>query len=255
MKPVKLNWALTPWLRSHNDHGGHTALVSFDCYVDKELFEIIKPEWSGYIMKNGKKTAVYNHSVIETLEEQGRHITIDGIVVCDHQDIKDLTDRLLAMSQNSTNDRISYLSNLYLQKKKWEEQALPVLKELQDMWQSFERATNSEKILGIDAKNFHWTRISAGSDVPEHDYQVDMNYGIRRGITYDEPSHEYFVPVDLYARLKDGVSLEHMRSVVSAAQTLPHKPKFNENDKWSEGYDAKTFEPKKGDWRFKNKYW
>jgi hypothetical protein len=255
MKPVKLNWALAPWMRSHNDHVGHMALLSFDCYVDKDLFEAIKPEWAGYVMKNGKKTALYNYTVLEILEEKGYPITLDGVSIKGCRDKNNLTDYLLEQSQSSTCDWISYLANVYLQKKKWQEQTQGVLTELKNMWQPFERAVNDTQILGMDKTHFSWTRIHAGSDVSEHDYQIDVNYGVRKGITYDEPSHEYFVPVDLYSRLKPDVTVEHLKEVVSVATQLPIKPKFDHNDKWMLGYDSHTFEPKKGDWRFKNKYW
>jgi hypothetical protein len=256
MKEIKLNWALAPYLRSHNDGPGGTALLNFDCYVNQELFASAKNEWVGYIGRNGKKTALYNSEIVSIFLDKGYSVNLDGVVI-NKDDInpnKGLNAQLLTLSQGSTNDYISYLSTLHISKAQWEKQTQSVFTKLDSLWGQTVKVEDAAK-LGLSNKALKFTTILSGSEVPEHDYKIDLTHGVRQTMTYEEPSHEYFVPVYFYSTLKPGVSLETLNDVATQAKSFPKKPTFNHNDKWMDGYDTKTFDPKKSDYRFKNRYY
>lgn len=255
MKEIKMNWALAPYLRSHNEGPGSTALLNFDCYVSQELFALAKEEWAGYISKNGKKTALYNSDIIETILNKGYLVNLDGVVI-KSSDIKQgssINSQLLMLSTASTNDYISYLSNLHVLKTKWTQDTQDVFKQLDSLWGQAEKVENAAK-LGLDKSTLKFTSIASTSELSEQNYMLDLTHGVRQTLTYEEPSHEYFVPVYFYSTLKPGVSLETLNEIAKKAQSFPKKPTFNHNDKWLDGYDTKTFEPKKSDYRFKNRF-
>lgn len=255
MKEIKLNWARAPYLRSHNEGPGYTALLNFDCYVNQDIFALAKSDWVGYIMKNGKKTALYDSTVIESLLDKGYDINLDGIKIKSDNIIKNhsLNAQLLSLSESSTNAHIAKLAHLHNAKTQWHEQSHDIFKELDSLWGQAVKVEDAAKI-GVAGKALKFTSIASGSEVSEQNYAIDLVHGVRQTMTYEEPSHEYFVAVYFYSTLKPQVSVEKLNEVAKKAQALPKKPTFDYNDKWIEGYDIHSFAPKKGDYRFKHNY-
>ena len=242
MMNIKLNWALTPYLRSHNDSLGGSCLVSVDGFVDKNLFELIKSEWAGYVQKNGKKTALYNLHVIDTIIKAGHSVTLEGTQMTLDYNFFDGT------SQNSW---VKSLSSLYQQSQVWKEQSDKLILALKDMFATSVKENEEDTVFGISKSKLQWTHIKLKDNV-EYEFKIDVNYGIQECMTWEEPSHEYFVPIYFYKTLKPGHSANELKELVEKIRSLPKAPEFNHEQKWQEGYDPYTFEPKRNDWRWKN---
>lgn len=245
MKSVKLNWALSPYLRSYNSSHGGKTLVSLDCFADKDLFAVIKSQWAGYIQKHGKKTALYNIHVIDELIDSGYTVMLDGVNM-------NKSSSYLSQSIHSNNDWISFLANLEAQNDKWKAQSQQAVEKLKNMFGQGVDETADKTVFGIPHDKLNWTHLKLKSGEPGYEFKIDLQYGIQECMTWEEPSHEYFVPVYYYKTLKPGVSLDELVSLVKKLQALPKAPSFNHEQKWQEGYDSSTWEPKKNDWRWKS---
>jgi hypothetical protein len=233
MKPLKMNWAKTPYIR--NGSCGWEALVSFDCFVPKEVFEVVKSTFEGYIQKNGKKVALYNLGVIGDLVEAGHQIELDGVNIGNNTRSEDI----LSISENSTNDKVAYLSQFYNRMMKYKEKKEEFNKQLDDFFgKKYFRALSQ----GVEIpKDIKWEYFNIGGQ----EIHVDFKYGVQKGLTWEEPSHEYFVGVDVFRLIPSKEKLPELREFLEESKKFPKDPNPNINDEWQPGFNEQTYEPKK----------
>lgn len=231
-----MNWARTSWLRQ--GAYGDDSLLSFDCYIPKEIFEIVKSSFEGYIQKNEKKTAVYNLSIITSLIENGHQIELDGVKL-NNENYTNRQIHLIQLCETSTNEAISSLAKLYKAEINHKDFKKEVYKTV-------------DEIFG----NKYFLELSKGVKVPEdikfdnfrvgdEEYSIDFNYGVEHRIKWEEVSHEDFQGRDVYRVIPDKAKLPELKTFLIESQNYAKAPSANEDRKWMQGYDAATYEPKK----------
>jgi hypothetical protein len=236
MKNLKMNWAKTSWLR--NGDYGSGSLVSFDCFVPKDIFEIIKPSFEGYIQKNEKKTAVYNLGVIGALLENNHQVEIDGVNII-KEEYSNRKIAFIGFFENSTNETIARLAKLYkveMNQKAFQKEVSKTVDE------AFGNKYFMELSKGVKVPNdikFETFRI--GGD----EYQIDFNYGVQLAVDWQETSHEDFHGTNIYRAISSREKLPELKQFLNESQTFANVPRANENESWLPGFDSATFESKK----------
>lgn len=231
MKTIKMNWAYSPYLRQGSI--GMHAKVAFDCFVSSDIFEVVKFNFDGTITKNDKKTSLYSVHVISDLMKNGFNVQLDGV------DIKQSeyygAESLIQQSGNSHNTKIAELSKSYNN----------CLKE-KDFINNFHREL--DKL--FDNKKFNSTNKSEPADINWVKFYMgnsemifDFKYGVQKLISWNEVSHEHFVPETLY-RVINKEKLSLLKSFIEEARN--YKPKINDIDpEWQFGFDSSSYEAKK----------
>lgn len=236
MKIFKMNWARTSWMRQCGY--GNDSLVSFDCFIPKDIFEIIKPTFEGYVQKNEKKTAVYNLDVIGALLENTHQVELDGVNIS-KEDYNNSKMKIIGLCDNSTNTAISDLAKLYKEDLKQEAFKKEVSKTVDEAFgNKYFMALSRGVEIPKDVK-FNFFRIGGA------EYQIDFNYGVQKSITWEEISHEDFRGTDVYRAIPNKDKLPELRAFLTEAENFAKVPRANENAKWLPEFNAATYEPRK----------
>ena len=236
MKILKMNWAKTSWLRQAGC--GNDALVSFDCFVPKEVFEIIKPTFEGYIQKNEKKAALYNLGVISALLENNLQVELDGVNIS-KEDYKNRKASILGLCEKSTNETIANLAKLYNEEIKHK-----AFKE--------EVSKTVNEIFG----NKYFMELSKGVEIPSDskfetinvggvEYIIDFKYGVQKSVEWEEVSHESFHPKDVYRAIPNKNKLSELKVFLEESKAYSKNFQLDQNGLWLPGFDAATYEPRK----------
>jgi hypothetical protein len=236
MKPLKMNWVRTPWVRRTGY--GTDALVCFDCFVPKDIFEIIKPSFEGYTQKNEKKTALYHLSVIGDLLKNNHQVELDGVNI-HKDDYFNPKVSILELSENSTNETISNLAKLYKQDLKYKAFEEEVSKTVNEIFGNKIFLELSKGVKIPEDSRFETFRIG------EQKYQIDFKYGVERAITYDEVSHENFHEVSIYRAIPSKNKLPELKAFLNESQAYAKAPQVDQNAKWLPGFNASAYEPRK----------
>lgn len=231
-----MNWAKTSWLRQGSY--GNDSLLSFDCFIPKDIFEIIKPSFEGYIQKNEKKTAVYNLNVISSLLEKDLQVEVDGVNI-NKDDFYNHKMRVIGLFEKSTNEVVSNLAKLYnqeLKNKKFKEE---VSKTVNDI---FGNKYFMELSIGVKVpEDANFEKINVGGV----EYNIDFKYGVQESTQWEEVSHENFQGKFVYRAIPNKNKLPELRAFLEEAKNYVNNSLIDENSKWLPGFDAATFEPKK----------
>lgn len=231
MKKIKMNWVQTPYLR--NGSVGVYAKLAFDCFVSSEMFEVVKGSFNGYINKNGKKTAVYDVHVINSLMNNGFNIQLDGVDIKKSEHYH--CEILIQQSGNSTNERIKFLHNLYSQVLKEKNREIDFHKELDELFDNKKHMITKKS----EPADIKWETIKVG----HIDLYFDYKYGVEKRITFEETSHEHFVGVNVYRSI-NLEKISQLKELIESAKN--YKPLiYDENYQWQPGFDETTYEAKK----------
>lgn len=138
----------------------------------------------GWLLQ-GEEISKYKKNIRNRLQHYFRRVNIPTQEVLN---TKNLNDYLLSISQASTNDFVSYLSNFRNQLVLWKKDTEETIGLLDKMFSNYNREDSQsnqyEKKLKIKAK---WFSDEIGYEV----ITIDTNNNFRKTITY-EPYHEYF---------------------------------------------------------------
>lgn len=231
MKKVKMNWVQTPYLR--NGSIGINAKVAFDCFVDSELFEIVKSSFEGYVSKEGKKTAVYSVHVVSDLMRKGIPVQLDGVDI--QQSEYYGCDKLIEQSENSSNKRVVELAKLYKQVKEQENFENIFHQKLNELFNN-KNHIETKKAEPTDIK---WEQVKIGN----MELSFDFKYGVEKRITWEEKIHEDFTPVAIYRSIPVEKIPELRKFLEESTNRKPLV--YDENYQWQPGFDESTYEAKK----------
>lgn len=236
MKPLKMNWVKTPWVRRTGC--GDDALLCFDCFVPKDIFEIIKPSFEGYTQKNEKKTAVYHLGVIGDLLKNDQQVELDGVNITKNDYFNNKV-RLLELCENSTNETISKLAKSFKQDLKYKAFEEEVSKTVNEIFGSKRFLELSDGVKIPEDSKFETFKIG------EQEYSVDFKYGVERATTYEEVSYENFHPVSIYRAIPSKNKLPELKAFLTESQAYAKAPQVDQNSAWLPGFDVANYEPRK----------
>jgi len=234
MKPLKMNWAKTSWLK--NGTYGSDSLLVFDCFIPKDLFDTIKNSFQGYVQKEGKKVAVYHTGVINNLLQKGQEIELDGVKI----DQASLAGKeLLLLCENCTNEKVSRLAKLYKEDLKQEEFAKAMNKTINEIFGNkyFKELSKGIKV----PEDINWITYK----VNDNEYNIDFNYGVQYSLDWRETSHESFNAYSIYRVIPDKSRLPELRKFLEEAQEFSKHTKANEVAEWITGFDSSSHESRK----------
>lgn len=121
MKKVKLSWVKAPYLNSkYSGRPGESILLTFEQYVNNEIYDIVKYDWAGSIEKDGKKISLYQGGVIARLITNGYCVDLEGSIINNfnnYESFPSLSAYILVKSINSNNSYIKQIAQLYNIKK------------------------------------------------------------------------------------------------------------------------------------------
>lgn len=228
MKNVKMNWVQTPYYR--NGGVGISAMVSFDCFVEQDVFNLVKKNYKGTIHKNGKKTSVYASSVIGDLLEHGFSVELDGVNIQNKQYLSN--EDIIAQSQHSNNPSVARLAGIYQEVQDRKNISKILDEKLDELFEQKPFIQTKKK----EPEDINWKHFT----IDGVEYDFDFKYGVQRRKNWEETSHESFSMHYTYRAINQD-KIDDVSDVLKSIINM--KPiSYNEDYAWQEGFDKETFE-------------